>query len=52
MLEFLLDDLDDKVAFRVTHNVITSEVAGMVINGMFDTRSDVAILIEEGPNYR
>ena len=47
MLGFLPDELDEKIKFRVTHNVITSEVAGMVINGMFDLQSHVPIFIEE-----
>lgn len=45
-LGFLPDDLDEKITFRVTQNVITSEVAGMVINGMFKTESNVPLLIE------
>ncbi|KUJ13473.1 phosphoglycerate mutase-like protein [Mollisia scopiformis] len=46
LLGFLPSDMGDKVTFRVTQNVITSEVAGMVINGMFDTVADVPLLIE------
>jgi hypothetical protein len=45
-LRFLPDDTDERVAFRVTQNVITSEVAGMVINGMFGTEADYPLLIE------
>lgn len=47
-----LPDRDDgdtwrqKVKYRVTNNVITSEVAGMVINGMWDTTASVPLLIQ------
>jgi hypothetical protein len=44
LLGFLPDDSD--VTFRVTQNVITSEVAGMVINGMFGTEGEFPLLIE------
>jgi hypothetical protein len=44
LLGFLPDDSD--VTFRVTQNVITSEVAGMVINGMFGTTGEFPLLIE------
>jgi 2-phosphoxylose phosphatase len=44
LLGFLPDDSD--VTFRVTQNVITSEVAGMVINGMFGTEAEFPLLIE------
>ena len=37
-----------KVVYRVTGNVITSQVAGMVINGMFGTRGDVPLLSQVG----
>lgn len=50
LLGFLPDDASEKVSFRVTQNVITSEVAGMVVNGMFDTQDDIPLLIEVG-NY-
>lgn len=46
LLGFLPDNTDEKVTFRVTQNVITSEVAGMVINGMFGTEADYPLLIE------
>jgi 2-phosphoxylose phosphatase len=45
-LGFLPDDACEKVSFRVTQNVITSEVAGMVISGMFNTQNDVPLLVE------
>jgi len=46
LLGFLPDDANEKVSFRVTQNVITSEVAGMVVNGMFNTQNGVPLLIE------
>lgn len=36
----------DKVKYRVTNNVITSEVAGMVINGMWRTTLPVPLLVQ------
>lgn len=36
----------DKVQYRVTNNVITSEVAGMVANGMWATTEAVPLLIQ------
>ncbi|KAL1883964.1 hypothetical protein Daus18300_000072 [Diaporthe australafricana] len=50
LLGFLPDRDDDtwrdKVKYRVTNNVITSEVAGMVINGMWGTTASVPLLIQ------
>jgi hypothetical protein len=46
MLGFLPDNASGIVSFRVTQNVITSEVAGMVLNGMFNTEADIPLLIE------
>ena len=46
MLGFLPDNANDAVSFRVTQNVITSEVAGMLINGMFNTEANIPLLIE------
>lgn len=46
LLGFLPDDSQDNITFRVTQNVITSEVAGMVINGMFGTEADYPLLIQ------
>ncbi|KAH8883803.1 histidine acid phosphatase [Thozetella sp. PMI_491] len=40
------DDWRSKVTYRVTNNVITSQVAGMVINGMWGSASDVPLIIE------
>lgn len=46
-LRFLPDVLDSrKVEFRVTNNVITSEVAGMVIAGMYGEQSDVPLHVQ------
>ncbi|TVY47528.1 Counting factor [Lachnellula occidentalis] len=45
LLGFLPDNADEKVAFKVTQNVITSEVAGMVLNGMFGTQEDYPLLV-------
>lgn len=46
LLGFLPEKLDEKITFRVTQNVITSEVAGMLIDGMFSTEAAVPLLIE------
>lgn len=40
------DSWRQKVRYRVTNNVITSEVAGMVINGMWGTTDSVPLLIQ------
>lgn len=42
LLGFLPEEGDrsSKVEYRVTNNVITSQVAGMVVNGMWDTTED------------
>ncbi|EKD19421.1 uncharacterized protein L3040_006794 [Drepanopeziza brunnea f. sp. 'multigermtubi'] len=45
-LGFLPDTANEKVAFRVTQNVITSEVAGMVVNGMFKIEEAYPLLIQ------
>lgn len=52
LLHFLLDDISEAVSFRVTQNTITSQVAGMVINGMFDTQDDIQLLVEVCDIYR
>jgi hypothetical protein len=49
LLAFLPSDAPEKVTFRVTQNVITSEVAGMVINGMFRMQEDYPLLIQVRP---
>jgi acid phosphatase len=36
----------EKVSFRVTTNVITSQVAGMLINGMYGPRQSVPLLVQ------
>lgn len=46
LLHFLPAHVDGKVTFRVTQNVITSEVAGMAINGMFGTEANYPLLVE------
>lgn len=46
LLGFLPNNADEKLSFRVTQNVITSEVAGMVINGMFNTEEDYPLAIQ------
>lgn len=40
------DTWRQKVKYRVTNNVITSEVAGMVINGMWGTTASVPLLVQ------
>lgn len=39
-------DWRSKVAFRITNNVITSQVAGMLISGMWRTSSAVPVIIQ------
>jgi acid phosphatase len=46
LLGFLPDELNDKVSFRVTNNQITSQVAGMLINGMYAPSSTVLLKIQ------
>lgn len=50
LLGFLPDRDSNKVPssvkYRVTNNVITSQVAGMVINGMWDTTEPTPILVQ------
>ena len=41
-----IDALPAGVTFRVTNNVITSQVAGMAINGIFGATSSVPLLIQ------
>ncbi|KAI1815072.1 histidine acid phosphatase [Poronia punctata] len=40
------EDWRSKVAYRVTHNVITSQVAGMLIGGTWATTDSIPLLIE------
>lgn len=37
-----------EVTYRVTGNVITSQVAGMVVSGMYGTEEDVPLLKQVG----
>ncbi|KAH6898045.1 histidine phosphatase superfamily [Thelonectria olida] len=41
------DDWRSQVVFRVTNNQITSQVAGMFINGMWDTTESVPLIIQQ-----
>ncbi|KAI5465274.1 histidine phosphatase superfamily [Mariannaea sp. PMI_226] len=41
------DNWRSKVIFRVTNNQITSQVAGMFINGMWDTTESVPLIIQQ-----
>jgi hypothetical protein len=45
LLRFLPDDVSKSVEFRVTQNQITSQVSGMLINGMFNTQKDIQLLV-------
>ncbi|KAI2462869.1 phosphoglycerate mutase-like protein [Annulohypoxylon bovei var. microspora] len=40
------EDWRSKVTYRVTQNVITSQVAGMLINGMWGTAESVPLMIQ------
>lgn len=47
LLRFLPDDLDQKrMEFRVTNNVITSQVAGMVVGGMYGEQAAVPLHVQ------
>ena len=46
LLGFLSDKLSDKVTYRVTNNQITSQVAGMLIDGMYAPEDDVFLRIQ------
>ncbi|OCK83811.1 histidine acid phosphatase-like protein [Lepidopterella palustris CBS 459.81] len=46
LLRFLPDYMDDKVTYRVTNNVITSEVAGMLIDGMYKPSATIPLKIQ------
>lgn len=46
LLGFLPADATDRVTFRVTNNQITSQVAGMLINGMLGTADDFPLAIQ------
>jgi len=50
ILQFLPKHLDnEKVIFRVTTNVITSQVAGMLIEGMYGPKESVPLLVQVCP---
>jgi hypothetical protein len=46
LLNFLPSSLSSKVSYRVTNNVITSQVAGMLINGMYAPKTNTPLLIQ------
>jgi hypothetical protein len=46
LLNFLPDNLDNKVSYRVTNNQITSQVAGMLISGMYAPKNDISLRIQ------
>ncbi|KAH9868652.1 hypothetical protein J1614_007724 [Plenodomus biglobosus] len=46
LLHFLPSKLTDKVSYRVTNNVITSQVAGMAINGMYSPSQNTPLHIQ------
>ncbi|KAH7078813.1 cytochrome P450 [Paraphoma chrysanthemicola] len=46
LLGFLPENLSDKVSFRVTNNQITSQVAGMLVEGMLKPSSTVPLKIQ------
>ncbi|KAI9757107.1 MAG: mannosyl-oligosaccharide alpha-1,2-mannosidase [Chaenotheca gracillima] len=46
LLQFLPDNIDDRISYRVTNNVITSQVAGMVINAMYGRDSPYGVNIQ------
>lgn len=46
LLGFLPDDVGDKVTYRVTNNVITSQVTGMIVSGMYAPSSNTPLHIQ------
>ena len=47
LLHFIPETLDTKkVRFRATNNVITSQVAGMLIGGMYGPEDGVSLLVQ------
>ncbi len=47
LLGFLPDDLDaEKVTYRVTNNIITSQVASMVVSGMYAPSDDIPLHVQ------
>ena len=45
-LGFLPDEPGDQVIYRVTNNVITSQVAGMVVNAMYPQMTELSLAIQ------
>lgn len=46
MLGFLPSNMSNKVTYRVTNNQITSQVAGMLIDGMYAPKNNVPLCIQ------
>ncbi|KAL6705890.1 hypothetical protein ACN47E_006350 [Coniothyrium glycines] len=46
LLGFLPNDLSHAMNYRVTNNVITSQVAGMLINGMYSSPSETSVHVQ------
>ena len=46
LLDFLPDEPGDEVVYRVTNNVITSQVAGMVVATMYNPATNFPLLIQ------
>ena len=46
LLNFLPAHISDKITYRVTNNVITSQVAGMVVNGMYSPKTPIPLKIQ------
>ena len=46
LLKFLPNEIGDKVTYRVTNNVITSQVAGMLIEGMYKPSANTPLRIQ------
>ena len=46
LLGFLPNEPTNEVVYRVTNNVITSQVAGMVIAGMYPDTSEIPVLVQ------
>jgi acid phosphatase len=40
------EDWSSKVKYRVTNNIITSQVAGMVIKGMWNTNKPIPVQVQ------
>jgi acid phosphatase len=46
MLGFLPDAINEKTTWRVSNNVITSQVAGMLIEGMYNSKDNVPLHVQ------